>query len=95
MDEGSRSEGFPEWWHKSHAVQPSAHDDLALQAHKPDSPSRLHFAALEQPKSLVEQVRGFFRLFRSRPVPSPGKPAPGGWDRPPLRVVEVNFSDRF
>jgi hypothetical protein len=23
-----------------------------------------HFAALEQPKSLVEQVRGFFRLFR-------------------------------
>ena len=24
-----------------------------------------HFAALEQPESLVEQVRGFFRLFRS------------------------------
>lgn len=23
-----------------------------------------HFAALEQPQSLVEQVRGFFRLFR-------------------------------
>ena len=23
-----------------------------------------HFAALEQPESLVEQVRGFFRLFR-------------------------------
>ncbi|WP_435863116.1 hypothetical protein [Streptomyces tendae] len=23
-----------------------------------------HFAALEQPQSLVKQVRGFFRLFR-------------------------------
>ncbi|KIA61424.1 hypothetical protein [Nocardia vulneris] len=35
----------------------------AIQATRPQTLG--YFAALEQPESLVEQVRGFFRLFRA------------------------------